>query len=281
MSRLLAVLALPLLVACPPKAPPEEVAPKEVDPVALLAKANAEAAPGPSAATFDLRLETPDRNLNANGALVVAPPDRFRIEVRGPIGPAQLVVVSDGEGVVAWLAGENRFVTAPGADAKIRAYTGGDVGLEALASLLLGRLPALKPPDLVKPGGVPAYRWAGPGESHLDAALDPRTAHLAALALADEAGAVVMEAAVEGKAWPERLDVRIPSKGVVAMLTFGEWRAAEPSDEAFVLAPPPGATVTPFELGAPPAGEAPGAPPAGEAPGAPGGPTEAPPAPEH
>ncbi|MFN7146950.1 MAG: LolA family protein, partial [Myxococcota bacterium] len=270
--RVLAVLALPLLVACPPKAPPEEVAPPEVDPVALLAKANAEAAPGPSAVSFDLRLETPDQNVNANGALVVAPPDRFRIEVRGPIGPAQLVVVGDGEGIVAWVASKNQFVTAPGADAKIRAYTGGEVGLEALASLLLGRLPALKQPDLVKPGGVPSYRWSGPGESHLDAALDPRTAHLVALALADEAGAVVMEADVEGKAWPERLDVRIPSKGVVAMLSFGEWRPAEPPDAAFVLTPPEGATVMPLDLGAPDAAPAPdGAP----------GPTEAPPSPEH
>lgn len=268
MTRLLPSVALLVALSGCPK-PVTEAPPLDVDPVTLLAQATREPAPGPSATTFDLRLVTPEQSVTANGALVVAPPGRFRIEVRGPIGPPQLVIVGDGEGVVAYLAGKNELVTVADAGARIRAYTGGDVGLDALSALLLGRLPALKKPDLVKPTRPPAYRWAGPGQSHLDVTLDTRTAHLAALALADELGAPLLEADVRGKEWPERLEVRIPSKGVVAELSFGEWRPADPPAAAFTLPPPDGATVRPLDLGAPPAAPETPAPP--EAPAAPGG----------
>ncbi len=266
-ARAASLVALAALLAgCPPKAPPE-LPPLEVDPMELLGRALAEPPPGPSAATFDLRLVTPEQSVSANGALVVAPPNRFRVEVRGPIGPPQLVIVSDGTGITAWLAGKNEIVTAADADARIREITGGEVGLEALASLLFGRLPALGQPDFVKPERPPAYRWAGPDQSHLDVTLDTRTAHLAALTLSDAMGASLLEADVAGKAWPERLDVRIPTKGVVAQLTFDEWRPAEPPDAAFTLPIPPGATVRPLDLG----GAAPAAPETPEAPATPGG----------
>lgn len=262
---------LAALSGCPKT--PAEPAPLDVDPVVLLDRALAEPAPGPMASAFDLRVATPERTISANGALVVSPPARFRIEVRGPIGPPQLVIVGDGEGVTAWLAGENALVMAPDAGARIRGYTGGDVGLDALASLLIGRLPALGRPDLFQPTRPPTYRWAGPGQSHLDVTLDTRSAHLSALALADELGQALLEADVRGGAWPERLEVRVPPKGIVAELSFGEWRAAEPLDAAFSLPPPPGATVRPLNLGGAPAPEpAPDATPAGsEAPSSPGG----------
>ncbi len=249
------VSALGLLVAlgagCPPKAPPEEPAAVVVDPLVLLAQAQREPAPGPSAASFDLRVRTPDQNIAAQGALVVVPPAKFRVEVRGPIGGPQLVVVSDGEGLRAWVAADNALLVAPDADARIRAYTGDEAGLDALASLLLGRLPALDRPPLFQPTVPPSFRWPGPGQSHLDATLDSRTAHLVALSLADEAGAALLEADVAGAAWPTRLEVRIPTKGIVAELAFGEWRPATPSDAAFVLAPA-GATTRPLEIGGPP-----------------------------
>ncbi|MES2642183.1 MAG: hypothetical protein V4850_22055 [Myxococcota bacterium] len=240
-----ALSLLAVLTGCP-KPPTPEGPLVAVDPEALLARAVAEAPPGPSATTFDLRLDLADSRVNAQGALLVSPPDRFRIEVRGPIGPPQVVVVSDGTGLRTWLAAKNELYTADDADATIAAYTGGEAGLEALASLLLGRLPALGVPDRFRVEGVPAYRWVGPGESHVDASLDPRTAHLVALALADELGAALLDARVEGNEWPERLVAVLPQQRVTATLEFEEWKPASPSDAAFLLAAPPGATVRPL-----------------------------------
>lgn len=260
------VALLPLalgLAGCPPKPvePPEPLV--EVSPAELLARASAEPAPGPASATFDLKLELPDQRVNAKGGLVVVPPDRFRIEVRGPIGPPQVVIVSDGTALTTWLAGKNQVYVAAEADATLAAYTGGEAGLEALASLLVGRLPALGAPDLVRGEGVPAYRWNGPGQSHVDVALDPRTAHLVALALADEAGAALLDARVEGADWPERLTTHLPQQGIVATLEFDAWTPAAPPDSAFVLTPPPGAEVKPLRFEGPTDG-----PPAGAAAGA-------------
>ncbi|MDP2311060.1 MAG: hypothetical protein Q8P18_33880 [Pseudomonadota bacterium] len=241
-------IALPLvalLTGCP-KPPAPEGPIEAVSPEVLLTRALGEPAPGPATSSFDLRLDLPDQRINAQGALLVSPPDRFRIEVRGPIGPPQVVVVSDGKGIRTWLAGKNELYTADDADARIAAYTGGEAGMEALASLLLGRLPALGAPDLVRADSKPTYRWTGPGESHVDAALDPRTAHLVALALADEVGAPLLDAQVEGAQWPERLVAVLPQQGITATLEFKEWKAAEPSDAAFVLAAPPGAAVKPL-----------------------------------
>lgn len=234
-----------VLTGCPKPLTPEGPV-VVVAPDVLLARAIAEAPPGPSSTTFDLRLELPDSRVNAQGALLVSPPDRFRIEVRGPIGPPQVVVVSDGKSLKTWLAGKNELYTADEADATIASYTGGETGIEALASLLLGRLPALGPPDLVQPGGEPAFRWAGRGQSHVDVALDPRTAHLAGLSLADESGAGLLTAKVEGNQWPQRLWVNLPQQGITATLEFEEWKPAQPSDAAFLLAAPPGAVVKPL-----------------------------------
>lgn len=249
------------LTGCP-KPPTPEGPVQPVDPAALLARAVSEPAPGPASAQFDLRLEMPGSRINANGAVLVAPPDRFRIEVRGPIGPVQVVVVSDGKGLRTWVASNNELYTADDADAAITAYTGGEAGLEALASMLLGRLPPLGQPDLVKvdpvQGAPPSYRWTGRGESHVDAALDPRTARLVALALADEVGALLLDARVEGKDWPERLTAVLPQQKITATLEFEEWNPAEPTDAAFLLAAPPGAVVKPLLFKAP-GGQDPGA----------------------
>lgn len=252
MNWKLALFLLSLgLVACPPKAPPPGPA-VEVDPIELFERAAVESAPGPASASFDLRLRTPDQQVNAQGALVVAPPNRFRVEVRGPIGPPQLVIVSDGVGMRAWVAGKNQLYDAPDADARFRSYTGDAAGLDALSSLLLGRLPVREKPDAVRPGDPPGYRWDGPEQSHLDVSLAPTTGRVSGLTLVDPAGVSLVEADVEASEWPARLVVRLPAQGVEAELRFGEWRAATPGDAAFVLTPPPGAEVVPLKLGGAP-----------------------------
>jgi hypothetical protein len=241
-------LAGVLLAGCPPRVvtPPGPV--PEVDPVALLARAESLPPPAPAAATFGLHVETPDKRVSASGALVVQPPDHFRVEVRGPIGPPVLVIVSDGTGLYAWEAGKNVFHTAADADAALRQETGGAAGLGALTSLLIGRLPALRKPDAIGAMGVPEYRWAGAGQSALSVALDPRSARLAGLALFDEAGAAVLQASVTAPDLPEHLEVRMPAMGLVARLDFDGWKPAAPPPSAFVLPAPAGAEVRPLDL---------------------------------
>jgi hypothetical protein len=232
--------------------------PAGFDPRALLERVTAEAPPTPASTTFGLKLDTPDQHVSASGALVVEPPGRFRIEVRGPIGPPVLVIVSDGKALYAWQAGKNTFYSGPDADSAIRAYTGGAVGLEALAALFTGRLPHLGPADEVA-DGRPEYTWHGPGQSRLFARLAPETGRLSALSLHDEAGQDVLEAQMAGADRPSQLSVTLPTVGGKATLDMGDWRPATPPPAAFVLSPPPGAEVKPLVWTAP-AAEAPAAP---------------------
>jgi outer membrane lipoprotein-sorting protein len=247
-----AAFALALLAGCPARVPPEELPPPTLDPAQLLDRAAAEPAPGPSAAAFGLSLVLPDNRVSAQGALVVSPPDRFRIEVRGPIGPPQVVIVSDGKTLTTWLAGKNLVLREDDADGALAAYTGGKAGLESLASLLLGRLPPLGAPELVRRAATPGYRWSGPGESHVDVELDPRTAHLVALTLADEAGAALLSATVTGGKWPDTLEAVLPQQGIRATLDFDAWKPAAPTDATFVLVPPADAEVRPLLRREPP-----------------------------
>lgn len=239
------MILLLTLMGCP-KAP-DLGGPLEVDPARLLAQAQAEPLPEASAVNFDLALDIGEQHLSAQGSLVVAPPNRFRIEVRGPIGPAQVIIVSDGVGIRAWLAAKNTVYTLDDADARIKAITEGP-GLDALASTLLGRLPALGAPDESLVTDLAAWRWNGPEQSHLDARLDPRTAHLSALTLVDQQGASLFVAAIEGHARPEQLVADLPTKAVHATLEFGDWRDATPPDSAFTLMIPASATVEPLTL---------------------------------
>ncbi len=226
------------LLACPRGGPTTTL---EADPAALLGRARAESSPGPVYAPFSAVLAMKDNRATAGGNVVVVAPDRFRVELRGPIGPPQLVVACDGDMVRAYLAPKNLFVEAS-ADAGLATVLGAEGGDGAVVatSLLLGRVPMLpgEPTFLPSPPGL---LWSRADGAAFSVVLDAATAHLAAARANDAAGRPLLDATWTPGAFPEALNVTIPSLSVSADVKFGEWQPANPSDAAFVLVKPEGA----------------------------------------
>ena len=234
------MMSLWLLAACPR---PEPTVSLQADPAALLGRARAEAVPGPVYAPFSASVTTRDNKFNASGTLLVVAPDRFRLELKGPIGPPQLVVACDGEDLRAYVAPKHLFVEA-GADEGLATVLGVD-GLDAAVlatSLLLGRVPfmGVEPALVASPPGL---SWTRPDGASVSVVFDAATAHLAAARAVDAAGVLLLDATWEAGAFPEALDVQLPSLSTAASVKFGQWQAASPVDAAFVLVKPEGAEV--------------------------------------
>lgn len=233
-------MILLLLAACPRSEP---VLVLDADPAALLGRARAEAPPGPVYAPFSAVVTTRDSKFNASGTLLVVAPDRLRLELKGPIGPPQVVVACDGERVRAYVAPKNLFVEAHADDDLGRLLGVDGVDGAALAtSLLLGRVPAMgaEPTLSSRPPGL---AWTRPDGAAFSLVLDAATAHLAAARAVGPAGEVLLDATWVPGAFPEALDLALPSLSTAASVKFGAWGAAAPSDAAFVLTAPEGAEV--------------------------------------
>ncbi len=226
------------LLACPRSGPNVTL---DADPAALLGRARAESAPAAIYAPFSAVLAMKDNRVTAGGNVVVVAPDRFRLELRGPIGPPQLVVACDGDVVRAYLAPKNLFVEAS-ADAGLAMVLGaeGGDGATVATSLLLGRVPIL-PGDPTLVLSPPGLSWARTDGAAFSVVLDAATAHLAAARANDAAGRPLLDATWTPGAFPEALNVTIPPLSVSADVKFGEWQPASPTDAAFVLVKPEGA----------------------------------------
>lgn len=247
MTRLL-VLAPLLLAGCKPRDLP---APDVTDAPGLYARAVAEAPGGAVYAPFDVVLALPDQRLTLNGGLVVSPPGRFRVELKGPIGPAQLIVTCDGTAVRAWVAPKNQFYVADDADGALGRLVGGAPGLHGAAvaaSLLLGRVPDLgAAPALRAAGPVATARWAREDGAAFEAGLDSRTAHLVDARATDASGQLLFSGAWKpGAENPDALLVHLPTLGASADVRFGAWAPATPTDAAFLMEAPAGAQVKPL-----------------------------------
>ena len=242
MKRSLLALAL-ITSGCTPKPGSPGVAAVAVaDPVALLARARAEPVSTPRDASFSVSLHTPTDDVSAQGSLVVSPPDRFRVELRGPIGPPAMVVTCDGHQLLAWATTKNQAWRADDADSALRRLTGEAAGIAAVADLLLGRLPAIGEPTWE----TDHYRWTGPAGEVVEARLDPATAHLLAVHATDAAGAILLDARYTPSVLPKTLDLDLPAIGARASVVFKEWQEVAPPDSAFTLTLPDTVAVTPL-----------------------------------
>lgn len=251
MTLRLSALAL-TLAACHPVAPP---APTVVDPAALIGRARAEAEPAPAYAPFTVVLTTREQTLTLSGTLIVSPPNRFRVELRGPIGPAQVIITCNGTDVAAYVAPKNQYYRATDADGTLgRLLAGGDGlhGATVATSLLLGRLPVLPTePALTASGPVATSTWTRSDGASFTAGIESRTAHLVEARATDPAGQLLFSGAWEPAASPTALVVKLPTLGAAADVRFDPWRPATPTDAAFILEPPAGASVRELDLGAP------------------------------
>jgi len=251
-----ALVSALLLAGCHPVAPP---APDVADPAALLARARAEAAPSPAFAQFSAVLTTPQQSMSLSGTLVVAPPDRFRVELRGPIGPAQVIVTCNGKDVSAFIAPKNTYYRAYDADGTLGRLLAGGEGLRGAAvatSLLLGRLPELPTaPTLTAVGPVATAAWTRSDGASFNAGFESRFGHLVDARATDAHGVVLFSGAWEPAASPTALRVKLPTLGASADVRFDAWQAASPADAAFQLEPPPGAIVKVLDLSGAPEAE--------------------------
>lgn len=225
-----------VILACAPKHGNigEEAASAVVDPAATLARARAEAPAGAQYATFTVTLHTPKDDATAQGSLVVSPPDHFRLELRGPIGPPALVVVCDGAQLTAWNTMKGQAWRADDPDAALRRLTGEAAGLAAIADVLVGRLPTLGEPTWE----ADSYRFLGPAGEIVRAQLDGRTAHLVSLHAADAAGTTLLDARFTPGPFPRALRVELPVLGATADVLFKEWQAVSPAPSTFQLVLP-------------------------------------------
>ncbi len=241
-----------LLAGCLHRAPKPEgpLPPRAANPVELWGIALSDALPGPRRADVRVQLAS---GLSARGVLAVAPPDRLRLDVFGPIGGPVLMVVSDGTALRSWQAEGNRWTVFPDADTEMGAFLPGleAAGLDLLVRLLLGYAPQVAPTSGT-PDGVVA--WAGPQGSEVRARLDPGTARLAEVIAGRTGGAapwLVLENTPGGlpEALPARVVVTLPGRGPTTLSIAG-WTPFTPEDSVFAVAPPPGSTVRTVHLDA-------------------------------
>ena len=257
-----------LLTGCLHRAPQPvgPLPPRAANAIELWGVALADPLPGPRRA--DVRVQLAN-GLSARGLLAVAPPDRLRLDVFGPIGGPVLVVVSDGTALRSWQADGNRWTEIPDADHEIGrlmagvpeaagtssvaavapSSVGSAEGLETLVRLLLGYAPRVAPTS-GKPDGT--IVWAGPRGSEMRARLDPGTARLAHVTAGPAAGAapwLVIENTPGAlpEALPARVVVTLPGRGPTT-LTVGSWAPFTPEDSMFAVRPPPGTAVQTVRL---------------------------------
>ena len=233
-----------MVVGCPKAPPALHLAD---NPAEALVRAYAEAAPGPVYAQFSAVVVTPNSRFTAAGTLVVSAPNRFRIELRGPIGPPQLVITCDGTAVHAYLAPKNTYFASDDASAALSAILGvgsGD-GAAVVTSLLLGRVPALPPVSRVE-GAM--LVWTRDDGARLSMSVDQDTAHLVSATALTADGTVQFRGDWTPAAFPTALHAELPGLGASADLSFEQWNVAAPLDAAFSLAAPDGAKIVPLSI---------------------------------
>ncbi len=249
--QIVAALAAAGLAGCHPPAPPAPVA---IDPDALLAAAEAGASGGPVTSRFHVAIHSADRDSLAWGGIVVAPPNRFRVDLAGPIGPPLVVLACDGEAVSAWLAATATFYTGPHADPAFRGWMGGVPGAEVVTALLLGRLsPGLGVPTGSGAAGPDGWSWwwTALNGGSLTAIVNPETTRLTSVLSKDGFGATHVSAvysyADPASPFPTHLALTVPPLDTSLTVDFGPWQVANPVDAIFDLPVPAGATVVPLD----------------------------------
>lgn len=209
------------------------------------ARAVATAVAGPVSVPFTIRVRTAAGTVNAQGALVAAPPSSFRIEISGPIGPPQVVVASDGEALAAYVAPRRLFVAEPALDDALAVLSGGALTGEGVVSMLMGVVPTFSS-GLSERSGPDALSWRGEEGASAQFSLDCVGA-LTAVSATGPRGNPVVEAHVEpGEGYPESLRANLAPFSTDIEIAFGRWRTAAPSPASFQLSPPPGFTVVPL-----------------------------------
>ena len=171
-------------------------------------------------------------------AASVQRPDRFRLEVYGPVGGARLLVASDGETLTAALPGERVHAVAPATARSFQVLLGIALEGEDLLALLDGRLLARQQPGSgghrLTGGGRVQYH-EGPGGRVEEAEVWPEGEDLDAAPFQVAYGDFVRTPAGDLPG-----EVRLSRSDHALVLALKQAHARRPDPTAFRLPIPPG-----------------------------------------
>lgn len=248
MKSVARVAALALLLSCGPKTPP---AAPETDVSATLEMARGRPAPSRAQVRFNIKIRSKPLEVagSTGGGLVVDRPGRLHLEVFGPLGSSLLKVTSDGEALAVLLPKEERQLLSPSADEALREVSGGALGLDDLAGLLLGDLPfdvAELTDSRVLEDGTHQLDLQAPEGVAVQADVDPATGTPRHVIAMDGDGVTMVEATygefteLDGMLWPSEVELYLPAVDLTATLNYRSWKAIETVPDVFDLTAPEG-----------------------------------------
>lgn len=220
------------------------------DPAAVLAEARARRVPFALRGAFSVTLEREGAELGTRGGLVLHPPDRFRVEVLGPVGTPLVILASDGVALHVWNAQDQVFYRGDDAGAVLEELTGGAVTLADVVRLLTGTLPLPDAPvrSATADGrDVSVVLEGGEGVTVL-AQIDGRSALLQEIAVRRALTRLLTltygdPTRVGRQVLPGLIELEVPALPLTAKVEMESWDELGQIPEVFSLSPPSGAAV--------------------------------------
>lgn len=242
---------LGLLLSCGGKKTPPSPVNSDIATTLEMARAR----PTPERATVRVVVKVDSKPLgvagSTGGGLVVDRPGRLFLEVFGPLGSSLVKVASDGAQLAVTLPKEERVLLAPSAEEALREVSGGAIGLDDLAGLLVGDLPfdaaELTATSVIDETQLHRLDLLAPGGVRVLADLDPDTGTPRHVVAFDAEGATMVEASYgpfeadeQGVLWPTEVEVVLPIVELVASLRYKTWKPVDEAPPVFDLSPPEG-----------------------------------------
>ncbi|TNE83978.1 MAG: hypothetical protein EP330_30900 [Deltaproteobacteria bacterium] len=256
MKHLLRTSLFLLLVSCGPKNRPTPIS-SDIATTLEMARSR----PTPERATVRVTVKVKSDPLgvagSTGGGLVVDRPGRLFLEVFGPLGSSLVKVASDGTGLSVLLPKDERQLLAPSAEEALREISGGAIGLDDLAGLLVGDLPfdaaELKATHVLEDGRHQAELVA-PGGIQVVADLEPAIGTPIHVVARDQDGVTMVEANFgpfeadeSGMLWPTEVEVLLPAVELTSSLRYKTWKPVDEAPPVFDLTAPEGFTTEDLE----------------------------------
>lgn len=228
------------------------------DPAAVVAGVRARKMPENLQASFRIELTGPEGGGSTVGGMVVARPDRIRMDIQTPFRTPLFIMATDGKALHVWDQQRSTFLRGDDAIGVLGEMTGGAVVVADLATMLIGGLPL--PGATVGGVGVVGerveVRLNAPGGLVVQAGLEPRRLLVEDLRIGRGDAACVgcslepvfarvnieEHVLVNGDWLPQELRIELPGAGWTIELSVKAWEQLSQVPDVFTLAPPPGAT---------------------------------------
>jgi outer membrane lipoprotein-sorting protein len=211
-----------------------------------------------------VHLEGPRRKSSFSEAIVVARPDRLRLDTVGPFGRVFSILAADASALRFVSPGDRRIYQGPPTAENLGRFLPFALNLEDVVSVLLGGLPVPASTPTVhydEKEAALVVRLENRSGSVSLATLDARTLDLRRLQLIDPPPRLAAVLDYEGwrpeggVSFPSRISIRVPSRDLSVTVRFEKLEPNAPLDEGlFAPRVPPGFATIPIET-LPPAPE--------------------------